>query len=717
MSNHSSRNPWLHPSFALLLPAALLAVGVWQLTRMTGVPEGYQAQAGRLEASIGRLQPLATRDPRAVVRFEGSNLSFTAADALQRMEARAGELRRDVLVEKGRVGAAWVAVVGGGIALLAALVGLAATIAGAWRGRTSRAALVRAFRAVMRITRPLLGCVALATALAMTGAVLFEVGGAWFWNGFSVGEAKLILGGLCVAGMALVFAVSSIRQLRRALDAFTPHPLQVLGRVVTPAEAPGLWTYLRAVAERQGAGVPDNVVLGLTQGFFVTSSHVLVAPEARELAGRTLYLPATLMSLLSPAEIAAIIAHELAHFTGEDTQYSQHFLPLYASMSRSLRAVTSGRQTGTGLDAVFQPAAILALHVLDTFSRVVSHWSRLREFEADRASLRVGRAQDAATALLRTGMAAGLVGATLQDVYGRPSRAGDDIVGAIAARAGAVGFSDAQRHLEDRQPHPTDTHPPTRQRIEALGVAVDDALLDAASRPLRPEDSTFVDRLFSDWTGLRRALGADLLAVAHAQDQRLQATLEEAAGAVDADVPVHERAQLATLGLGVPGGILIAAGLFLTWVALRSGWVPSHDAPVLIGTASLVGAFGAVFVAIAFLRYRRGQAGPFLVVGPSGFRCLGIAEPVPWSAVEGIQVTVGQAFVTTFRLNATAPLPERKGRPFSVAVNRRRRTLTLKGYVPRGMTAQAFLDLLNRARRAHHAQALLRARESEVQEG
>lgn len=80
-------------------------------------------------------------------------------------------------------------------------------------------------------------------------------------------------------------------------------------------------------------------------------------------------------------------------------------------------------------------------------------------------------------------------------------------------------------------------------------------------------------------------------------------------------------------------------------------------------------------------------------------------------------MTVGQAFVTTFRLNATAPLPERKGRPFSVAVNRRRRTLTLKGYVPRGMTAQAFLDLLNRARRAHHAQALLRARESEVQEG
>ena len=115
---------------------------------------------------------------------------------------------------------------------------------------------------------------------------------------------------------------------------------------------------------------------------------------------------------------------------------------------------------------------------------------------------------------------------------------------------------------------------------------------------------------------------------------------------------------------------------------------------------------------MAWYRRRRGLAGPFLVVGPAGFRCLGVAGQVPWSAVDGIQVTVGRAFTTTFHLNESRPLPDQTGYKWYINLNRRKRRLTLKGFVPQGMTPQAYLDLLNSALRAHRAAALLREREA-----
>ena len=704
---------WRHPGVALLLPAALIALGAWQLTRIAGAAEGFAQRAARVQTSIQGLQPLAARDPRAVVHFNGNPQSYTAAEALQRMQEAETSLHRDAVIDQARQGAAWATLGGGAVALLAVLGCLAAATFGAWRGRRSRPALVASFRAVVRVLPPLLGCVAVATAVAVLGAVLFEAGGAWFLDSINTGEIKLLLGGLAVGVGAVAFAIGSVRKLRQALRGFTPEPMQVLGRAAGPEEAPGLWTFLRGVAARQGAAPPDNVILGMTQGFFATSSAILLLPERQALAGRSLYLPAPMLPLLSQGEIAAIVAHELAHFTGEDTQYSQHFLPLYAGMERSMDAVAAkARSTSPGFDAVFQPAAVLAGHVMDTFSRTVAHWSRLRELEADRASLAAGSGHAAATALVRTGIGAGLIGGAIGAMYDRPAVASPDLVGTVLARAGAYGFTDPASHLEDRQPHPTDTHPPTRQRIEALGIPADDALLAAASRPVQAEDAAFTAGLFQDWPGLRERLGADLLAVATARDRRLQANLEQAAGAVAADIPLHENARAAAIVLAVLGGLMVAFGLFSAWLTLGTDMLgPRHGDPLALTAAATFLLMGGLILALARFRHRRAKAGPFLVVGPEGFRCLGIAGLVPWSQVDGVQVVTGQANLTTFHLNGSGPLPEQTGYRWSVKLDRRKRLLRLKGYVAHGMKPQAYLDLLNRGLRGHRAAVLLRERE------
>ncbi len=703
---------WRHPGLALLLPAAMVAVGAWQITRVTGTTEDFTRRAGRMQASIERIQPLAARDPGAVVRFGNNPQSYTAAQALGLMQDAQADLRRDVTIEQARQAAAWTTAGGGGVALLAVLGCLAAASLGAWRGRRSRDALVGAFRIVVRLLPPLLGLVAVATAVSIIGAVLFEAGGVWFQDTISTDEIKLILAGVAMAVGVVLLAFNSVRQLRRVLQAFTPDPLQVLGRAVGPDAGPGLFAFIRQIAAGQGAAPPDNVVLGMTEGFFVTSSPILLLPEKRTISGRSLYLPAPFLPLLSQGEVASIVAHELAHFTGDDTAYSQHFLPLYAGMARSMDAVTSRKSVKGWLGAAFQPAAVLARHVMETFSHTVARWSRLRELEADRAALKHESGQTAASALVRTGIGAGLIGRAVGEMYDRPDQADADLVGAVMARAGSLGFTDPARHLEDRQSHPTDTHPPTRQRIEALGIPVDDTLLVLASRPLQAEDAAFTENLFADWTGLRRTLGKDLLAVAKAHDRNLQKRLEAAASAVTADIPIKERTRRAVVTQAVCGSLLALMGLGLAGMALSNGWVISDDARIVLVTGVVIFLIGAGLIAMGWYRHRRGQAGPFLVLGPAGFRCIGIPQQVPWSAVDGIQVMTGQVFQTTFYLNGTQPLPEQAGYKAYIKVNRRKRLLTLKGFVPQGMTAQAYLNLLNSALRAHRAAALLRERQA-----
>lgn len=58
------------------------------------------------------------------------------------------------------------------------------------------------------------------------------------------------------------------------------------------------------------------------------------------------------MALLDDAEAAAVIGHELGHFTGEDTQYSLRFVPLYAGMQNSLEQMASSSQGISGLTAL-----------------------------------------------------------------------------------------------------------------------------------------------------------------------------------------------------------------------------------------------------------------------------------------------------------------------------------------------------------------------------
>ena len=271
-------------------------------------------------------------------------------------------------------------------------------------GRASRDALIRGFSVLHRVMPPLLCVQVVLIATCSVTVVAFETMAILEVGDFSSGSLKVLGVAVVLIGASLWTAIKAVLQLRRTAALFTPDPMIVLGRLVTPDAAPGLWRMLDDLAERLGALRPDNVVVGLTGGFFVSSGPKLLRPGDISLTGRTLYLPLPHLPLLRADELGAIIGHELAHFSGSDTEYSLRFLPIYHGVERSLDAVVAAGTTSAGsLSLLTRPSLRLGLFAMERFHHTVRHWSRLREFAADAAGAHVTTTDAAARALLRTG--------------------------------------------------------------------------------------------------------------------------------------------------------------------------------------------------------------------------------------------------------------------------------------------------------------------------
>ncbi len=511
MSKNESRAPGSPAQLLaiMLLPLLLASLGAWEIARGRATVAQYGADDASVAVQTGRLQALARRDPQAMVTFQGERQSYAAPLAAQMLQDGGERLYTDLVVARSRLPFAWLACAAGVLSLAGGLLAVLLVNWAARRSLRSRDTLVHAFNQVRRAAPVALGCQVAGVAVALLGVAVFECGGLWFLGTVSGGEVKLVVLALAGAGAVLWGALASLGQLRRVFGLFAPKPAMLLGQLVTEADAPGLFGLVRELARDQDAVIPQTVVAGAVSGFFVSSNPQSVAGQP--VTGRTLHVSLPHLAMLSRAETRVVLAHELAHFSGEDTAFSMHFQPVYAGLLHGMAAV-AGQPHGRYpvVDRMLRPAAALGQYVLDRFDLAVKHWSRLREFEADRGAL-AGESPDAlATALLRTAIASEIVDAQLEAMGAHPAQAPADLVGQTLAVADAQGFIEPARHLHERQPHPTDTHPPTMQRIEAAGVAVDDALLARAARPVEPTELAHAAELFADWPGICQAVTVQL---------------------------------------------------------------------------------------------------------------------------------------------------------------------------------------------------------------
>jgi len=277
-----------------------------------------------------------------------------------------------------------------------------------------------------------------------------------FW--FHVYILKLIF----VIGLLAVVAVYNIvRSIFSAPDLTVP----VEGRDLREADAPELWSRVRTLATAAGTEPPTTIVAGIDDNFFVTEGALLVGGAPRE--GRTLYLSLSLLRILSRDEADAVIAHEMAHFSGGDTAHGKRLRPLLANYELYLRALAQG---GLTLPVFYSAMAFYGL-----FQRASARSGRERELRADRAAADLTSARDIGAALVKVGAYASYRRRVEKGLFEAQQRLQELGIGA-RVQAGFASYAQspdlASDLVQSRIPHPFDSHPPLLERLGAVGAGL-----------------------------------------------------------------------------------------------------------------------------------------------------------------------------------------------------------------------------------------------------
>ncbi len=310
------------------------------------------------------------------------------------------------------------------------------------------------------------------TVLVLTGLVITHAGLAMATIYF--GESALVnqvhVGLILAIGIGAAIGVFAMVQSSFSL--IRTAQLTVIGRTIGRTDSPELWSRIEAAAEKLNALVPNNIVLGLDPNFFVTEANVTCLTGA--LSGRTLYCSMPLSRILTETEFDAIVGHELGHFKGEDTKFSERFYPIYRGTAQSLEALGEiGSDGGRAIPLL--PAIAVLSYFYESFGVAESRLSRLRELAADAAGASLTSASTLGSALVKvhafTGLWSGFDGAAAEAL-----REGKFYTNASTLFASAVARTASASSLEGlaqlHSAHPTDSHPPLGARLQALGVDI-----------------------------------------------------------------------------------------------------------------------------------------------------------------------------------------------------------------------------------------------------
>lgn len=239
------------------------------------------------------------------------------------------------------------------------------------------------------------------------------------------------------------------------------------GLAVTPRQQPLLWQRVRFLAAQMGTRPPREIRLTPDVNAFVHENTRM----AGLLPGkRRLFIGVPLLIGLTPAELDAVLCHELGHYSNKDTRMAGLVQRGRASMLSTVR-LYAGKRTGNAtLYRVYRGYA-------EYFLRTTEAISRQQESAADLAAARIAGRANTADALRQlpalqagfgfymenyatAGLPAGL----------RPTEA-EFLAGfrhLMADPKRAAELEEIRREPPEEKPTPYDSHPPLRERIAAL---------------------------------------------------------------------------------------------------------------------------------------------------------------------------------------------------------------------------------------------------------
>lgn len=193
-------------------------------------------------------------------------------------------------------------------------------------------------------------------------------------------------------GIAGVLALIAVGTVIVAIFKNPRSDFVVEGTVLTPETKAPLWEELNGICSKVGTAAPDQVIAGIDDNFFVTEQPVTV--NGKQYTGKTLFVSLALLKHLHASEANAILAHEMAHFSGQDTLYSKKIAPLLQRYANYLQTLQN--------NPITLPVFYFMLCFRALFEVSLRRLSRAREFRADEIAAATISPRDVAAALLRT---------------------------------------------------------------------------------------------------------------------------------------------------------------------------------------------------------------------------------------------------------------------------------------------------------------------------
>ncbi len=399
-----------------------------------------------------------------------------------------------------------VAVVDGGVGLaLLVLIALMARMA-----TRSRAALAALFRPGFYLTMLTLMALMLLHAAVAMAAI-------YYGESFLFGQVHPYI----ILGIGIGSVLGLLVMAQGTLSLVGKAKTTVQGDELSREQAPELWRRLEDLVGRLGAQMPRHLVVGLDPTLFVTNADVVCSTGT--LSGPTLYVSLPLCRILTVDELLAFLAHEFAHFHGAEAAFSRDFCPVFRGTSTAiatLRSTTKGIQSFPLLPAV----AVLS-HFIESFTRAESDLSGARELSADQHACSVVGPRTFAAALAKV-LVFEPVRNTLRDAAAEALRAGEpftnpsvEFARLALATASSEDEADITNLIGDIQAaapiHPTDSHPPLQERLDALRLSIADVAADALNPAPRTPASELFGNIESEeekqgvvyWQGLAQELG------------------------------------------------------------------------------------------------------------------------------------------------------------------------------------------------------------------
>ena len=654
----------------VLLPLCLGLIGIWELQRSSDAGRQFAKARADLNNIRPQLEALSRKRGSSALVVDVDGERVDVALGLSRLEEAEDAFDTLIPVNTVRISLAKGVVV---LGLTASLIGVSGLLWLGWAGlraSRSREQLLYNFTEVSRILPYLLVGHVVFMGAAAAAILAFESLVFWRAGQMFAGEIKLI----AIAMMVIFGFLYSIwqmgKQLPVMLHMFESTPMPVLGQEISAEQAPQLWAFVRGLADRLGALPPEHIVLGMTEGFYVTSSNVDLLPSQTTLKGRTLHVPMVYLGLLDTQETSAVIGHELAHFAGADTEYSLRFVPIYDGIGNSLGVIAETMLHSDVLQrTILWPAFMLGEYFLERFDHAVNHWSRVRELAADAAGAELVGNVAAASALVRISAIDPLL---QQSAFTHVARATNSSTGHVLPRdlptsvvqeLAAQSLTLPEEEMATSLPHPSDTHPSNGERVTSLQVALKEAV-NRGTRPIiAAQACAAMDRYFADPQALRARMTEDFLDHYVEQDATVVEELRAQADSVADEVRLHEGARLRGWITLVCFTLLLLSGLGLLILPLLSPLALTESKSMMQGAGGGLVVLMACLLPFSLRMLKRANKTALLLT-PEHFVFANLKAPLPIRHIADFALQMGQGLHLNLLLEDDAPMPELASRSF-----------------------------------------------------